>query len=151
MRGLDAGRHTAQIADNSRELVLVDWLCEIRSKPGLKRSLTIVRSRERCHSYSRNSVAARTNAPHELVPVYSRHRDVRDDHTDALHLKCLQRRFGRVTLKHRGAALLEQRGNRLAGIALVVDHENRQIVQPDRLSGRTDFVTGAPHMRRPGR
>ena len=124
MPGLDGGRHTAEIADNSRELILVDWLCEIRSKPGLKRSLTIVRSRKRRHSYSRNSIAARTNAPHELVAVYSRHRDVRDDHTDALRLKRLQRRFGRVSLKHGGAAVLEQRGNRLAGIALVVDHEN---------------------------
>ena len=100
--------------------------------------MTIVRSCECRHSHSRNPIAARTNATHELVAVYSRHRDVGDDHTYALRLECLQRRFGRVTLKHGGTALLEQRGTRL-GNALAVDHENR----------RSSSRTGSPVARIP--
>ena len=117
------------LPNGSRQVSTVDRLGQVRGIPAFECASPIIRPGKRGHCDRRRLVASGAESPQQHVAVYIRHRDVRDKQVHSLALQKLEGRFSRFTLDRARAALFEQCRQHLAGICLIVDHQDRDVVQ----------------------
>jgi hypothetical protein len=124
-------RRPHECTDGPCQLCAVDRLGAVLRVSRRERVVSIVRASKRRDGYGRHIVSQHPQPPHQLMSIDTRHGDIGDQDVDRMPPHQIQRALGAVALPHACTSVLEERGQHLPGITLIIHHENGDVVEPN--------------------